>query len=70
MNLAWADLLLGRLEEANEFLSEGLQIFSDLGDAEGAGWCLGLRAWVLLFQGRYREAEALQHQIDGMIMQS
>jgi tetratricopeptide (TPR) repeat protein len=70
VNLAWADLLLGRLEEANGFLSDALGIFSDLGDGEGAGWCLGLRAWVLLFQGKYRESEALQNQIDGMIMQS
>jgi len=70
VNLAWVDLLLGELDEANNFLEEGLQIFSDLGDAEGAGWCLGLRAWVLLFLGKLSDAEALQHQIDGMIVQS
>ena len=70
VNLAWADLLLGQLEEANGFLTQGIEIFSELGDAEGAGWCLGLRAWVLLFQGKLAEAEALQQQIDGMIVQS
>ena len=70
VNLAWADLLLGRLDEANGFLEEGLTIFTELGDAEGAGWCLGLRAWVLLFQGKLADAEALQRQIDGMIVRA
>jgi class 3 adenylate cyclase/tetratricopeptide (TPR) repeat protein len=70
VNLAWVDLLLGRLDEAMSFLEEGASIFGELGDAEGLGWCMGLRAWVLLFQGKLSEAEAIQRQIDSMIVQA
>jgi tetratricopeptide (TPR) repeat protein len=70
VNLAWVDLLLGRLDEAMGFLDEGVGIFGEIADSEGVGWCLGLRAWVLLFQGKLSEAEALQRQIDALIVQS
>jgi tetratricopeptide (TPR) repeat protein len=57
-------MLMGRLDEALEYLEEGEKLFKDLNDEEGAGWCMGMRGWVLLMRGDVLEAGAIAETIE------
>jgi tetratricopeptide (TPR) repeat protein len=64
-NLAWLAFSQGRADRADAWLQESASTFSEIGDAGGLGWALGLLAWVRFHQGRYGEAEHLAEQILG-----
>jgi len=66
-NLGWASLLLGRYDEAVQYLREGEEVFGALEDVEGAGWCMSLRSWVLLMSGDLAEAEAIAAMLEDVL---
>src|SRR6266850_1462684 len=57
-------MLMGHLDDAYEYLSEGERVFTELSDDEGAGWCKGMRAWVLLLRGQVMEACVLAEELE------
>lgn len=66
-NLGWANLLLGRYDEATQYLREGEEVFGALEDIEGAGWCMALRSWVLLMSGDLAEADAIAAMLEEVL---
>jgi tetratricopeptide (TPR) repeat protein len=63
--LAWLAFSQGRADRADAWLQESAATFSDIGDAGGLGWALGLLAWVRYHQGRFAEAEGLAERMLG-----
>ncbi|MEL7210014.1 MAG: hypothetical protein AAGK32_17580, partial [Actinomycetota bacterium] len=61
--LAWLAFETGRAHEAERWIEQSVDAFTEIGDSGGLGWALGLSAWVKLHLGARDEAVEVANRL-------